>query len=300
MGDASPWHQTRLGTIKNDHHSSWDGTARARELIAERNVEDLSAVTVRRILTAHHLNPWRHHACLHPKQPREATFSAVLAELIDLYMRRLGADELVLSVDEKTSLHPRPRSSPTLPAQPPHLPNRYEHEYTRAGGLNLLAASDTRAGQVYGPWYTCKRPREFITFLEHLDREIAEPIQTIHLVCDHVSTPQGKDVTRWFANQPRCVVHFTPVPCAWMNQVERWFSIFRQHMAFSAVSFVHGSRVRQTLGATIGEFGMWQWLVERGLQDSTEERLRPERFRSAPLTKIMTQDAAMPEPTYSR
>jgi hypothetical protein len=50
-----------------------------------------------------------------------------------------------------------------------------------------------------------------------------------------------------------------------------------QHIAFSAVCFVHGSRVRQTLGATIGEFGVRQWLVERELQDSTEERLRPER-----------------------
>jgi hypothetical protein len=49
-----------------------------------------------------------------------------------------------------------------------------------------------------------------------------------------------------------------------------------EHIAFSAVCFVHGSRVRQTLGATIGEFGVWQWLVKRDLQDSTEERLRPE------------------------
>jgi hypothetical protein len=49
-----------------------------------------------------------------------------------------------------------------------------------------------------------------------------------------------------------------------------------QHIAFSAVCFVHGRRVRQTLGATIGRFGVWQWLVERELQDSTEERLRPE------------------------
>ena len=59
-----------------------------------------------------------------------------------------------------------------------------------------------------------------------------------------------------------------------------------QHLACSAVGFVHGRRVRQTLGATIGEFGVWQWLVERELQDSTEESLRPERFRSGPLTEL--------------
>ncbi len=49
-----------------------------------------------------------------------------------------------------------------------------------------------------------------------------------------------------------------------------------QPIAFSAVCFVHGRRARQTLGATIGEFSVWQWLVEREPLDSREERLRPE------------------------
>jgi transposase len=64
-----------------------------------------------------------------------------------------------------------------------------------------------------------------MTFLEHLEQEIAAHIRTIHLVCDHVSTHHGKAVTRWFANHTRFVVHFTRVPCSWMNHVEQWFSI---------------------------------------------------------------------------
>jgi hypothetical protein len=35
---------------------------------------------------------------------------------------------MVLSLDEKTSLQPRPRLAPTRPAPPQNLPNRYEHE----------------------------------------------------------------------------------------------------------------------------------------------------------------------------
>jgi hypothetical protein len=84
--------------------SQWDGHELARQLIAESIVEDISAATVRRILAAHQLKPWRHHLWLHPKQPREATFSATIAELIELYTRPLREDELVLSLDEKTSL----------------------------------------------------------------------------------------------------------------------------------------------------------------------------------------------------
>jgi transposase len=208
--------------------SQWDCHELAQQLVAEAIVEDISASTVRRTLAAHQLKPWRHHLWLHPKQPREATFYATIAALIELYTRPLREDELVLSVDEKTSLQPRPRSSPTLPAQPNNLPNRLEHEYKRAGALNLFAAFDTRSGQVYGPCDDRTRQAEFMAFLEHLDREIPEAIRTIHLVCDNVSTHHGKEVTRWIAHHPRFVVHFTPVHCSWMNHVEPWFSILQR------------------------------------------------------------------------
>jgi transposase len=226
--------------------SQWDCAALARQLSAEGIVEDISAATVRRMLTAHQLKPWRHHAWLHPQGPRDAAFYAIMAELIDLYTRPLGEDELVLSMDEKTSLQPRPRPSPTLPAQPYHLPNRHEQEDKRAGALNLFAAFDTRSGRVYGQCYERKRQQEFMTVLEYLDREIAAHIRTIHLVCDHGSTHHGKEVTRWFANHPRFVVHFTPVHCSWMNQVEQWFSIL-QRKRLRIVDFTSKDHLRTKL-----------------------------------------------------
>jgi DNA-binding Lrp family transcriptional regulator len=207
--------------------SQWDCHELARQLIAEGIVEEISASTVRRILAAHQLEPWRHHLWLHPKHPRDAAFYATVAELIDLYTRHLRADEIVLSVDDKTSLQPRPRPSPTLPARP-HHPNRVEHEYKRAGALNLFAAFDTRSGQVYGHCYDRKRQREFMAFLEAVDVEVDEHIRTIHLVCDNVSTHHGKESRKWLAHHPRFIVHFTPVHCSWMNQVEQWFSILQR------------------------------------------------------------------------
>jgi DDE superfamily endonuclease len=208
--------------------SQWDGTELARQLIAEGIVDEISAATVRRILATHQLKPWRQQVWLYPKQPRDSAFYATGSELIDLYTRPLHPDELVLSVDEKTSLQPRPRRSPTLPAQPQNLPNRYEHEDTRAGALNLFAAFDTRSGKVYGQCYERKRHREFIAFLDALNAGLDEHIRLIHLVCDNVSTHHGKEVQTWLANHPRFVVHFTPVHCSWMNQVEQWFSILQR------------------------------------------------------------------------
>jgi transposase len=208
--------------------SQWDCAARAHQLIAEGMVTSISVTTVRRILAAHQLKPWRHHVWLSPKQPRDAAFYTTISELIDLYPRPLGPDELVLSVDEKTALQPRPRHAPTLPAQPRNIPHRYEHEYKRAGALNLFAAFDTRSGRVYGQCYERKRQQEYIAFLEMLDRESDEQISTIHLVGDNVSTHHGKNVSKWLTKHPRFVMHFTPVHCSWMNQVEQWFSILQR------------------------------------------------------------------------
>jgi hypothetical protein len=106
--------------------SPWAGPALARQLLADGIVEDLSAATGRRMLAAHQLKPWRQHRWRHPQHPRDASFSATVAELMARSTRPLQADELVLSRDEKTSLQPRPRPSPTRPARPHHRPNRLE------------------------------------------------------------------------------------------------------------------------------------------------------------------------------
>ena len=207
--------------------SQWDCTELARMLVQSGVTETISPSTVRRILAHHKLKPWRHHMWLSPKHPRDATFYAQLEEIIDLYTRRLRADEMVLSLDEKTSLQPRPRVHPTKPAQPGR-PNQVEHEYRRDGALNLFAAFDTRTGHVYGQCFSRKRQSECIAFLEYLAVAIPPTIKTIHLVCDNVSTHHGKAVRTWLQRHPRFVFHFTPVHCSWMNQVEQWFSILQR------------------------------------------------------------------------
>ena len=133
----------------------------------------------------------------------------------------------MLCVDEKTSLQPRPRKSPTLAAQP-ERPVRVEHEYGRCGALNLFAAFDTRTGKVYGMTAERKRQAEFIAFLEQLDREIPATVTTIHVVLDNLRMHKGKQVQAWLAKHPRFVFHHPPVHCSWMNQVEQWFSILQR------------------------------------------------------------------------
>jgi transposase len=257
--------------------SQWDCRELARQLVAEGMVANISASTVRRILGSHKLKPWRHHLWIHPKKPRDAAFYATVSELIDLYTRPLRADEAVLSVDEKTSLQPRPRQHPTRPAQPQHLPNRCEHEYRRAGALNLFAAFDTRSGQVYGQCYERKRQQEFIAFLEYLDQAIDPHISMIHLVCDNVSTHHGQEVRVWLAKHPRFIMHFTPVHCSWVNQVEQWFSIL-QRKRLRIADFESKDQLRAKIAQFIGEWN---------------QQAHPFNWSTKSIAKVMAHAPAM-------
>jgi DDE superfamily endonuclease len=207
--------------------SQWDCTELARQLVTEAVVDAISPQTIQRILARCRLKPWRSHLWLHPRTPRDATFRATVHEIADLYTRPLGPWELVLCLDEMTSLQPRHRRAPTRPARPGD-PVQLEHEYTRDGALQLFAAFDTRSGEVYAGQFRRKRQVECIAFLAHLDRLIPATLTAIHLVCDNVSVHHGHAVRAWLAAHPRFVLHFTPVHCSWMNQVEQWFSVLRR------------------------------------------------------------------------
>jgi len=232
--------------------SQWDSTELAAQLVAGGVVGSISPTTIRRILSGHRLKPWRHHLWLSPKVPRNAAFAKSIQEISTLYTRPLSPNEMVLCVDEKTSLQPRPRTAKTLPAQP-GVPVRVEHEYERQGALNLFAAFDTRTGFVWGQTYERKRQEEFIGFLEYLDRQLPSHITTIHLVLDNLSVHKGKKVQAWLTQHPRFVFYYPPVHCSWMNQVEQWFSIL-QRKRLRIANFADKKSLAERLTAYIAQW----------------------------------------------
>lgn len=207
--------------------SQWDSAEIARQLAAEDLVSSISPETVRRILIHHQLKPWRTHAWLSAKVPRDAEFVLQVQAIIDHYTRPLAPWEAVLCLDEMTNLQPRPRPTPTRPARP-RRPVQVEHEYRRAGALNLFAAFDTRTGHVCGQTARRKRQVECISFLEQLNRELPAHLTLVHLILDNLRMHKGKLVQAWLAAHPRFACYFPPVHCSWMNQVEQWFSILQR------------------------------------------------------------------------
>ncbi len=206
------------------------------------------------------------------KHPRDAEFYARVQEIVDLYTRPLSETEIVLSYDEKTSLQPRPRLRATRPARPGNRPNLCEHEYKRAGALQLFAAFDTRSGKVYGTCRERKRQTEFIEFLEYLDREIPARIRTIHMIGDNLIVHRGKKVREWLKDHPRFQSHFTPVHCSWMNQIEQWFSII-QRKRFRLVDFASKEDLESKIMQFIGEWN---------------ERAHPFNWTTKSVAKVMS------------
>jgi transposase len=232
--------------------SQWDCTEIARQLVRDRVVTSIAAETVRQILLHHRLKPWRQKMWLSAQVPRDAAFAEQVQGICDLYTRPWRSDEVVLCADEMTSLQPRPRRSPTRAAKQDQ-PTRVEHEYSRCGALNLLAAFDTRTGKVYGMTAARKRQSEFLTFLEQLEREIPASVTTIHIVLDNLRMHKGKQVQAWLAKPTRFVVHHPPVHCSWMNQGEQWFGILKRKRLRIA-DFPNKDHLAERLMAFISEW----------------------------------------------
>lgn len=209
--------------------SQWDCTELARALVESGVTRAISPDTVRRILVSHELRPWRVHAWLSPRVARDQTFAAAVKVICDLYTRLLADSEAVICVDEKTSLQPRPRRAPSLPAEA-GKPVRVEHGYKRAGALHLFAAFNTRSGDVLAKTEPRKRAEEFIAFLDYLDSQISPRLTTIHVVLDNLIVHKSKAVAAWLKLHPRFQFHFPPIHCSWLNQVEQWFSILQRKL----------------------------------------------------------------------
>ena len=202
-----------------------------REVLARGIVAQISGVTLWRWLSADALQPWRHRSWIFP---RDAQFAEKAGRVLDLYARSwdgsaLGADDYVVSADEKPSLQARRRKHPTL-APGPARPMRVEHEYLRTGALTYLAAWDVHRAKLFG---RCE-PKTTIGAVDRLVQQVmtTEPYRSarrVFWIADNCSSHRGeKAVGRFRAQWPTLTLVHTPVHASWLDQVEIYFSIVQR------------------------------------------------------------------------
>jgi transposase len=163
------------------------------------------------------------------KLSRDPHFDEKVRDVVGLYLNPPDR-ALVLCVDEKSQIQALDRTAPILPLRP-GLPERQTHDYKRHGTTTLFAAFNIMNGKVIGSCLPRHRSREFITFLNQLEREVPAD-QDVHLIMDNYSTHKSAAVQRWLKpkKRQRFQFHFTPTSSSWLNQVERLFGLITDRM----------------------------------------------------------------------
>lgn len=195
----------------------------ARVLAAKLGV---SRMMVHRVWQRYDIQP---HPVEKFKLSNDPHFEDKVRDVVGLYLDPPDR-ALVLCVDEKSQIQALDRTAPILPLRP-GLAERQTHDYIRHGTTTLFAAFNILNGKVIGSCLPRHRGKEFIRFLNQLEKEVPAELD-IHLILDNYSTHKSADVQRWLKppKRRRFRFHFTPTSSSWLNQVERWFGLITDKM----------------------------------------------------------------------
>ena len=211
--------------------SRYSGRDLVREVARRGLVASISGRTLWRWLDEDAIRPWQHRSWIFPRDP---DFQAKAERVLDLYQglwnhQRLGADDYIVSADEKTSIQARLRLHPTLPPQP-HQAMRVEFEYERGGALAYMAAWDVRRAKVFGRCETTTGIEPFDRLVQQvMEQEPYRKARRVFWIVDNGSSHRGEAARRRLqhAYANLILVHL-PVHASWLNQVEIYFSVIHR------------------------------------------------------------------------
>jgi transposase len=189
----------------------WTGRAVAKAV-------GISLRAVQRIWEASRLQPHRLRTF---KRSTDPAFAAKVEDIVGLYMNP-PCHAVVLSIDEKSQIQALDRTQPGLPLKPGRC-GTMTHDYKRNGTTTLFAALNTLDGTVVGRCMPRHTNKEFVTFLNAVERAVPAG-KVIHAIVDNYATHKHPKVLEWLADHPRWVFHFTPKSASWINAVEGFFS----------------------------------------------------------------------------
>ena len=211
--------------------SRWSSAELAGETMRRGVATSISASTIRRWLARDAIKPWQHQSWIFPRDP---DFAAKAARVLDLYARcwdgePLGANDYVISADEKSQLQALRRRHPGSPPQPGQT-RRVEFEYRRGGTLAYLAAYDVHHAHVIGHIAPKTGIEPFTQLVEQvMTSEPYASADRVFWVVDNGSSHHGwRSVMRMEQAWPAATLVHLPVHASWLNQIETYFSILQR------------------------------------------------------------------------
>jgi hypothetical protein len=232
--------------------SHWSLDDLAYHILRDAHYRDMARSTVQRLLAEADLKPHKSRYWLHSDDPE---FETKALDICRLYLdapRLYQQGELVVCVDEKTSIQALERLHPTKPAKPGRVALQ-EFEYRRHGTRCLLATLVVPTGQVLGRVSAHRATWDFVRHVRDVVVQFPE-VKRIHWVMDNLNTHWtfelcqylGKLSGVWddrpklrtgaqrraFLTEPshKHVVHYTPKHGSWLNQIEIWFGVLTRRL----------------------------------------------------------------------
>ena len=163
----------------------------------------ISRTIVHRVFAA--LDDVQPHRVERFKLSNDPRFEEKVRDIVGLYLNPPDK-ALVLCVDEKTQIQALDRTAPILPLRP-GLPERQTHDYKRYGTTTLFAAFNILNGKVIGTCQQRHRSREFVKFLNHLEKQLPAD-QEVHLIMDNYCTHKSAEAQRWLKPKQRQRFHY--------------------------------------------------------------------------------------------
>ena len=203
----------------------------AAEAVARGIVGSISGMTVWRWLSADAIRPWCHRSWIFPRDPEFATKAA---RVLDLYQgiweeQPLGAEDYVISADEKSSIQARKRLARGRPPAPGSR-RKVEAEYKRMGALAYLAAWDVRRAKLFGLCTPTTGIEHFHSLVDLvMTQEPYRSARRVFWITDNGSSHRGAaSVHRLKDWYPNAFQIHTPVHASWLNQIEIYFSVLQR------------------------------------------------------------------------
>ena len=220
--------------------AGWDGPAVARHL-------KTSVHAVWRVLRKEGVCLGRQRSWCVSTDPE---FSTKAADIVGLYLNP-PEKALVISVDEKPSIHALERATGYVETDNGTMVRGFKSTYKRHGTLHLFAALEVATGAIHTQITRHKRRLEFLDFMDHLMAEMPEG-KDIHVILDNACIHKRND--SWLAAHPNVMFHFTPTSASWLNQVEIWLGIFARQ-ALKGASVRNIEELRQAIEAFVAAYG---------------------------------------------
>ncbi len=182
------------------------------------------------ILTKGNIQPHKINYYLEKRDPEfESKMATVLHVYKEVSMINDGETKrekhVTISYDEKPGI----QAIKNIAAQLQPIPGKYktlmrDYEYKRLGTLSLLASIDLHTGNVI-PYVTERhRSKEFVEFLEIVDKEYP-PDWKVRIILDNHSSHISKETKKYLLTKPgRFDFVFTPKHGSWLNMIEMFFS----------------------------------------------------------------------------